>query len=128
MLDSLTRGKHFSDTRMILWELCSPLSNNCILAFRDHFCGPVFVIISYLLFIFPDVVNPSPSRPPLLLFPGTTMSIIFLERLSSLLLMCPYQFSLFCLRNVAIGYMRNNYGITFILLLCAEFLKLLTII
>ena len=42
---------------------------------------------------------------PLLLFPGTTMSIIFLERLSSsLLLICSYQFSLLCLRNVDIWH------------------------
>ena len=34
---------------------------------------------------------------PILLFPGTATSIMFLERLySSLLLMCPYQFNLFC--------------------------------
>ena len=40
---------------------------------------------------------------PLLLFPGTTMSIISLERLSSSLpLMCPCQFNLFCLSNVDI--------------------------
>ena len=40
---------------------------------------------------------------PLLPLPGTTMSIIFLERLSSsLLLMCPYQFNPFCIRNVDI--------------------------
>ena len=42
---------------------------------------------------------------PLLLFPGTTMSIIFLDMLSSsLLLICPYQFNRFCLRNVDIGH------------------------
>ena len=37
------------------------------------------------------------------LFPGTTMSIIFLDKLSSsLLLICPYTFNRFCLRNVDI--------------------------
>ena len=41
---------------------------------------------------------------PILLFPGTTMSIIFLERSSSLLLICPYQFSLFYLKNVGIWH------------------------
>ena len=42
---------------------------------------------------------------PLLLFPGTTMSIIFLERLSSsLLLMCQCQFNLFCFRSVDIWH------------------------
>ena len=42
---------------------------------------------------------------PLILFSGTTMSIICLERLSySLLLMCPYQFNLFCLKNVDIWH------------------------
>ena len=41
----------------------------------------------------------------LLLFPGTTMSIIFLDRLSSsLLLTWPYQCSRFCLRNVDIWH------------------------
>ena len=42
---------------------------------------------------------------PLLLFPGTTMSIIFLDKLSSsLLLMCPYKCNRFCLRNVDIWH------------------------
>ena len=42
---------------------------------------------------------------PLLLFPGTTMSIIFLDKLSSsLLLICPYKFNRFCLRNVEIWH------------------------
>ena len=64
-----------------------------------------YVICQFIYFqILPGVVNPSPSRLPLLLFPGTTMSIIFLERLCfSLLLVYPYQFNLFCLRNVTFG-------------------------
>ena len=42
---------------------------------------------------------------PLLLFPGRTMSIIFLDRLSpSLLPICPYQLNRFCLRNVDIWH------------------------
>ena len=42
---------------------------------------------------------------PLLLFPGTTTSIIFLDKLSSsLLLTCPYQCNRFCLRNVDIWH------------------------
>ena len=42
---------------------------------------------------------------PLLLFPGATMSIIFLDKLSSsLLLICPYRFNRFCLRNVDIWH------------------------
>ena len=42
---------------------------------------------------------------PLLLFPGTTMSIIYIDRLSSsLLLTWLYQCSRFCLRNVDIWY------------------------
>ena len=42
---------------------------------------------------------------PLLLFPGTTMSTIFLDRLSSsLLLTCPYQYNRFCVRNVDIWH------------------------
>ena len=42
---------------------------------------------------------------PLLLFPVTSMSITFLDRLSaSLLLACPYQCNRFCLRNVDIWH------------------------
>ena len=42
---------------------------------------------------------------PVLLFPGTTMSLIFLERLtSSLLMMYPYLFNIVCLRNVDIWH------------------------
>ena len=42
---------------------------------------------------------------PLLLFRGTTMSIIVLDKLSSsLLLICPYRFNRFCLRNVDIWH------------------------
>ena len=42
---------------------------------------------------------------PLLLFPVTSMSITFLDRLSaSLLLTCPYQCNRFCLRNVEIWH------------------------
>ena len=54
----------------------------------QHICGPVFnMFVLYCV----GVVGPSPSRPPLLLFPGTTVPIIVLERLSSSLLpMCPY--------------------------------------
>ena len=55
--------------------------------------------------IFSVVVGPSQCRSPLLLFPGTTMSIIFLDMLfSSLLLTCPYQCNHFCLRNVDIWH------------------------
>ena len=55
--------------------------------------------------IFSVVVDPSPCRPPLLLFLGTTMSIIFLDKLSSsLLLICPYNFNRFCLRIVDIWH------------------------
>ena len=44
-------------------------------------------------------------RRPLLLFPGTTMSIILLDKLSSsLLLICPYKFNRFFLRNVDIWH------------------------
>ena len=71
-----------------------------------HHRFPILSVFSYVCcqFVFfhilPGVVNPSQSRPPLPLFPGTTMSIICLERLSySLILGCPYHFSLFCLRN-----------------------------
>ena len=62
--------------------------------------------LSFRIFhIFP-VLSIHPCRGHSLLhFPCTTMSIIFLERLSSsLLLMCPCQFNLFCLRNVDIWH------------------------
>ena len=66
------------------------LPTNNFLTFRDHlhiFVGqsspsfPVLSVFSHVscqfifVHIFPGVVDPSPSRPPLLLFPGTTMSI-----------------------------------------------------
>ncbi len=55
--------------------------------------------------IFSVVVDLSPSRPPLLLFPGTSMSIIVLDKLSSsLLLICTYKYNRFCLRNVDIWH------------------------
>ena len=42
---------------------------------------------------------------PLLFFPGTTMSIIFLDKLSSSrLLIFPYKFHRFCLKNVDIWH------------------------
>ena len=93
---------------------------HCILSF-SHLLrpspllrGPVFTIIfQYCLFSVMSAVRSylvissrllsvhlSLGRP-LLLYPGTTMSIICLERLSSsLLLTCPYQCNRFCLRNV----------------------------
>ena len=53
---------------------------------------------------------------PLLLFPGTTMSIIFLDKLSSsLLLICPYRFNRFCLRNVHIWHTLASYCILWFL-------------
>ena len=57
------------------------------------------VISSRLLSVHLNLVR------PLLLFPGTTMPIIFLDMLSSsLLLTCPYQCNRFCLRNVDIWH------------------------
>ena len=87
------------------------------LTFRDHlhfFVGHVFTIIfQYCLFSVMSAVSSylvMSSRLlsvhlslglPLLLFPVTSMSITFLDRLSaSLLLTCPYQCNRFCLRNV----------------------------
>ena len=66
--------------------------------------------------IFSVVVDPSPSRPPLLLFPGTTMSIICLDKLSfSLLVICPYRFNRFCLRNVDIWHtLASSYMLWFL--------------
>ena len=56
---------------------------------------------------------------PLILFPGTTMSIIFIERLSSsLLLMCPYQFNIFCLRNVDIWHTLAHSCMIWFLTVC----------
>ena len=80
--------------------------------------GPVFtIILQYCLFSVMSAVSSYlliSSRllsihlrlgRPLLLFPGTTMSIIFLDKLSSsLLLICPYKFNRFCLRNVDIWH------------------------
>ena len=53
---------------------------------------------------------------PLLLFPGTTTSIIFLDKLSSsLLLTCPYQCNRFCLRNVDIWHtLASSYIVLFL--------------
>ena len=52
----------------------------------------------------------------LLLFPGTTMSIVFLDRLSSsLLLICPYKCNRFCLRNVDIWHnLASSFMIRFL--------------
>ena len=59
-----------------------------------------YLVISYRLLS----VHLSLGRP-LLLFPGTTTSIIVLGKLSySLLLTCPYQCNRFCLRNVDIWH------------------------
>ena len=84
----------------------------CLCVFSPpHLCGPVFTIIFQyclfsVMFAFSSYLFIS-SRllsihlrlgRPLLHFRGTTMSIIFLERLSSLLLICPYQFNCLCVR------------------------------
>ena len=91
------------------------------LTFRDHlhfFGGPVFTIIfQYCLFSVMSAVSSYlliSSRllsihlrlgRPLLLFPGTTMYTICLDKLSSsLLLICPHRFNRFCLRNVGIWH------------------------
>ena len=83
-----------------------------------HLCGPVFTFIfQYSLFSVMSAVSSYlviSSRllsihrrlgHSLLFFLGTAMSIIFLDRLaSSLLLICPYQFNRFCLMDVDIWH------------------------
>ena len=83
-----------------------------------HLRGPVFTIIfqnclfsvmsavsSYLVISSRLLSVHLSLGLPLLLFPVTSMSITFLDRLSaSLLLTCPYQCNRFCLRNVAIWH------------------------
>ena len=54
--------------------------------------------------IFPVVVDPSLSRLPPSSLPRYNHVIIFFSRSSSLLLICPYQFYLFCLGNVDIWH------------------------
>ena len=67
-------------------------------SFTDTVCFQSCQLSFHMCGIFSDVWEPSPPRPPFLLFPCTTMSIIFLERFSSsFLLTCPYQCNLFCL-------------------------------
>ena len=84
----------------------------------SHLYGPVFTIIfqyclcsvmsavsSYLVISSRLLSIHLSLGRPLLLLPGTTMSIIFLDMLSSsLLLTCPYQCNRFCLRNVDIWH------------------------
>ena len=53
----------------------------------------------HIFYIVSGVVNPPPSRPSSSSRPRYNHVHIFLERLSSSLLMCPYQFNLFCPRN-----------------------------
>ena len=118
-----------SFSSIVCFHLCGPvftiifqycLFSSLWASLHHHF--PVLSIFSHLscqlvfLYIFSVVVDPSPSRPPLLLFPGTTLSIIFLDRLSSsLLLICPYQFNRFCLRNVDIWHTLASSGIIWFL-------------
>ena len=62
-------------------------------------------VISYLFIYFRLLSIHLRLGRPFPLFPSTTRSIIFLERLSSsLLLVCPYQCNRFCLRNVGIWH------------------------
>ena len=80
-----------------LWASLYHLFQDCLLS--------VMSAVSSYLVIFSVVVDPSQSTSPLLLFPGTTVSIIFHEMLSSsLLLTCPYPCNRFCLRNVDIWH------------------------
>ena len=65
----------------------------------------VFSHVSYHFIFFISFSRRLRLGRPLILFPGTTVSIIFLERLSSsLLMMCPYQFNRFYLRNIDIWH------------------------
>ena len=95
-----------------LFSPFSPLetiSTSSWASLHHHF--PVLSVFSHVScqfvfsHIFSVVVCPSQSRSPLLLFPVTSMSITFLDRLSAyLLLTCPYQCNRFCLRNVDIWH------------------------
>ena len=80
-----------------------------------HLSGPVFtIILQYCLFSVMSAVSSyvfisfrllSIHLRPLLPFPGTAMSIICLDMLSSsLLLICPYEFNRFCFRNVVVWH------------------------
>ena len=78
-------------------------------------------VISYVFHIFPGVVEQSPFRSRLLLFNGIPMPIIFLERLSSsLLLTCPHQFHIFCIRNVDILHTVASPCVTWFLAWCYQ--------
>ena len=96
--------------------------SHLFLTFRDHGISTslwaiLYIIFQYCLFSVMSAVSSylvmssmllsvhlSLGRP-LLLFPVTSMSITFLDRLSdSLLLTCPYQCNRFCLRNVDIWH------------------------
>ena len=98
------------------------------LTFRDHLHFFVFTIIfqyclfsvmssvSSYIFISSRVLSIHLRLGRPLLFPGTTMSIIFLDRLSSsFLLICPYQFNRFCLENVDIWHTLASYCIIWFL-------------
>ena len=91
----------FSPLETISTSLWASLYHNLPVqsVFCNVSCQFVFVMSSRLL-----SVHLSLGRP-LLLFPVTSMSITFLDRLSaSLLLTCPYQCNRFCLRNVDIWH------------------------
>ena len=119
-------------------ECSPPITTNCSRYFShlSHpyrpsplLCGPVFTIIfQYCLFSVMSAVSSYlliSSRllsihlrlgRSLLLFPGTTMSTLFLDKLSSsLLLICPYKCNRFCLRNVDIWNILASSCIIFFL-------------
>ena len=91
---------HFSPLETISTSSSASLYHHLpiLSVFSDVSCQVVFG------HIFTVVVCPSQSRSPLLLFPITTMSFIYLDMLSSsLLLTCAYQCNLFCLGMLTFG-------------------------
>ena len=100
-MNSITRLTYspFSPLETISTSLWASLYHH--LPVLSAFChvSCQFVFVHTLLSIHPRLCR------PLLLFPGTTMSTIFLDTLSSsLLLICPYKFNRSCLRNVDIWH------------------------
>ena len=98
---------------VILFSHLSPLYTNSTSLWASlHHTFPVLSVFSHVSyhFIFCSFLPRCcraiyASRPPHLIFSGTTMSIIILEKFSySPLLLCPYKCILFCLRNFDIWH------------------------
>ena len=108
---NVAKGRHALSTYCLFFPPFSPvetISTSLRASLYHHI--PVLSVFSHVsCHIFSVVVRPSQSRSPPLLFPGTTTSIIFLDKLSSsLLLTCPYQCNRFCLRNMDIMFVKTK--------------------